>query len=485
MQLRRSFFITLLSSNLSTLVMFGVTVVLARLLTPEEIGVFSISVVFINLVAVFRDFGVGSYLVREKDLSVAQVRGALGLILTTSWVLAAGLYASAGPIADFYGQAGVAQVMHVLTFSFLLVPYAAVLSALLMRDMEAGKTAFVHSVSTVVYALTCITLALLDFGYMALAWANVANLLTNIACFWLVRPKAYVLRPSFRHWRGPLQFGSGAILGNLITTANNSAPDLVLGKAGGAHAVGLYSRANGLVGIFQQVAGPAINYNALPFIAKHHHANTDLAPLLAKSTSYLTGLAWPAYAVAAVFAHELIEVLYGARWLDAAPLVVVLCVSAAIRTGYSLCQPALLAIDRPYQAALAGGAGLVARLLLMGLLIGAGHGTQELMLFAIAISAADVLSTPVSAWLMARYFGYSIRASLTAHGASLGVGLACLVGALALKAGLPADWPSALRLSLAGISLSVVWWAALHALKHPLRHEIKHLKQRAPMTDAN
>lgn len=478
MQLRRSVLITLLSSNLSTVVMFGVTVVLARLLTPEEIGVFSISVVFINLVAVFRDFGVGSYLVREKNLSVAQVRSALGLILAASWVLAAGLYASARPIARFYGQDGVAEVMHVLTFSFLLVPYAAVLSALLMRDMEAGKNAFVNGVSTVVYASTCITLALMDFGYMALAWANVANLLTNIACFWIVRPRGYVLRPSFRGWRAPIKFGSGAILGNLITVGNNSVPDLVLGKTGGAHAVGLFSRANGLVGIFQQVAGPAINYNALPFIAKNHHAQAPLAPLLSTATSYLTGLAWPAYAVAAVFAKELIEVLYGARWLEAAPLVVALCASAAVRAGYTLCQPALLAIDRPYQAALSGGAGLAARLLLMGVLVGSGAGAQNLLLFAIAISAADILSTPASAWLMARYLGYSLKASLAAHLSSLKVGISCLIGALLMQAALPADWPVLLRLVLAGASLAGLWLAALLVFHHPLRQELQRVWRR-------
>lgn len=478
MQLRRSVLITLLSSNLSTVVMFGVTVVLARLLTPEEIGVFSISVVFINLVAVFRDFGVGSYLVREKHLSVAQVRSALGLILASSWVLAAVLCVSAHPIAEFYGQAGVADVMQVLTLSFLLVPYAAVLSALLMRDMEAGKNAFVNGVSTVVYASTCITLALMDFGYMALAWANVANLLTNIICFWLVRPKGYVLRPSFRGWRAPIKFGSGAILGNLITVGNNSVPDLVLGKTGGAHAVGLFSRANGLVGIFQQVAGPAINYNALPFIAKNHHAQAPLAPLLTTATSYLTGLAWPAYAVAAVFARELIEVLYGARWLGAAPLVMVLCASAAVRAGYSLCQPALLAIDRPYLAALSGGAGLAARLLLMALLVGSGTGAQDLLLFAIAISAADILSTPVSAWLMARYLGYSFKASLTAQVASLKVGASGLIGALLMQAALPANWPVLVRLVLASACLVGLWLATLHLFQHPLRQELQRVWRR-------
>lgn len=468
MQLRKSILITFLSSNSSTLVFFGVTVVLARLLTPADIGVFSIAVVFINLVAVFRDFGVASYLVREPDLKAQQVRSALGLVLTTSWILAGGLYLGAAPIARFYGQPGIADVMQVLTLSFLLVPYASVLSALLMREMAAGKNAFVSAVSTAVYAATCITLATLGFGYMAMAWANVANLLTNIAAFIYVRPKGMVLLPSFRGWRGPVRFGGGAILGNLVTIGNNSVPDLVLGKLNGPHEVGLYSRASGFVGIFQQVAGPAINYNALPFIAQRHHAQEALGPLLARSTSYLTGLAWPAYAVAAVFAAEFIEVLYGAAWLEAAPLVALLCLGSAARAGYQVSHAALLAIGKPYIAAASAGAGLAARLILLLSLSWLGYGVDDLWFFVAVICVADIVTVPVPAWLMARHLGYPLAMSLGAQLASLKVATACLAGALVLQAVLPSEWPAIAVALMAAVFLAGIWAAAIVGFKHPL-----------------
>ncbi len=475
MQLRRSVLITLLSSNSSTLVMFGVSVVMARLLSPAEIGVFSVAVVFINIVAVFRDFGIGSYLVREEHLTPAKVRSALGLVLCASWLLAIGLYFGSAPVAAFYGQSGIADVMRVLTLSFLLVPYAAVLSALLMRDMAAGKNAFVNAVSTLVFAGTCLGLAWLGFSYMAMAWANVANLLTNIICFLYVRPKGYVLVPLFSGWRHPMKFGTGAILGNLITTINQSIPDLVLGKVAGVRDVGLYSRANGLVGIFQQVAGPAVNYNALPFIAKNYHAKVPLGPMLATSSSYLTGLAWPAYIVAAVFAKELIEVLYGPQWLEAGPLVVVLCISAAMRTGYTLNQAALLAIDRPYVAAASSAANLVARLALLSLLFIPSLAAQNLLAFAIAISMADVISIPISAWLMSKYLGYSTKASLAAHRASLKVCTVCLAVALLARALLPTDWPAyVLLMAAAGLVLGV-WLSTLRYFHHPLTAELKRI----------
>ncbi len=470
MQVRRSLYITFLSSNATAIVMFALTIVLARLLTPAEIGVFSVTVVFINIVAVFRDFGVGPYLVREKDLTPGKIRAALGLLLTTSWVLAAALVLASGPIARYYGQPAIADVLHVLTLSFLLVPYASVLSSLLMRDMQAGRTASVNAFSTLVYAATCLSLAWLDFGALALAWANTANLVANIIGFYLVRPPGTPLRPAFRGWREPMRFGHGAIAGNLLTVTHTALPDLVLGKVQGAHEVGLYSRANGLVGLFQQVVGPAVSYNALPFIAQHHHASTPLAPLLARTTSYLTGLAWPAYLVIGLFAEPIVRLLYGPAWVEAVPLVPILCVAAAARIGYSLSQPALLAIGRPYVAACSVGANLAARVLMLWWL-----GSTDLWTFALALCIADLASLPVPAWLMARHLGFSVRQSLRAHLPSLGVTLACAAAALALDAGLPPHWPPAVTVATVTLVLGATWLAAVLGLRHPLREELVRL----------
>ena len=465
--LRRSLFITFFSTNAMTVVQFGVTLILARLLTPAEVGIFSITSVVIGLAAVFRDFGVSSYLQREKDLTPQKIRSALGLLLTTSWVLAAGIFLASDSIAKFYGQPGIAAVMRVLTISFVILPFASFFYSIMSRDLQAGKQAIVNAVGTVVYCVTCVTLAYRGYSYMSLAWANVANILATILVYIPFRPKGISFMPSLRGWRHPAAFGTGAILGNLINHIHASIPDLMLGKLSGPTSVGLYSRANGLVGIFQQIAGPTINYNALPYISANHHANIPLGPILSKATSYLTGFALPAFVVTAIFAREIIRVLYGANWIDAAPLVVVLCASFGLRIGYSLCQPAMAAIGRPYLSAIASGLAALARIALIFLL-----GARDVMTFAIALLIADLLTAPVPALLMAKYLGYSVRQSVGAHVPSLLVALVCAAVSLALEFCMPQAWPDVLRLVLVGVVLTPTWIASVLLLKHPLRAEL-------------
>jgi len=471
--LRRSLFITFFSTNAMTVVQFGVTLVLARLLTPAEVGIFSITSVVIGLAAVFRDFGVSSYLQRERDLTPQKIASALGLLLTTSWLLAAGIYLASDSVAAYYGQPGIARVMRVLTLSFCLLPFASFFYSLLSRDLNAGKQAIVNAAGTLVYALTCITLAYRGHSYMALAWANVANIGATIVVYLLLRPAGLRLLPSLRGWGRPVRYGTGAILSNLINYVHGAIPDLVLGKLSGPYSVGLYSRANGLVGIFQQIAGPTINYNALPYIAAHHHANEPLAPLLSKATSYLTGLALPAFAVTAVFARDIITVLYGAKWLNAAPLVPILCASYAIRIGFSLCPAALMAIGRPYLSALTSGAAVLTRIVLIAL-----FGAHDVLTFAWALVVADLIAIPVPALLMATYLRYSVRLSAAAQLPSIVLGLVCAAVALGLRASLPEQWPDLARLAIVGLVLAPTWLAAVLLLRHPLRAELPALPAR-------
>lgn len=479
--LRRSIFITFVSTNGATVIHFALTVVLSRLLTPAEVGIFSITYVLINIIGVFRDFGVSSYLQQEKDLTPEKASAAFGLLLASSWVLAVATYFSRHYISDFYGEPGIADVIAVLCISYAIVPFASFFYAILARDLQAGKQAIVNAVSAITYAVTCLTLAYFGFSYMALAWANVANIAATILVYQLIRPKDLPCRPIFSGWRDPLRFGAGAIIGNVVSTVHNAIPDLVLGKTSGVHDVGLYSRANGLVGIFQQIAGPTIGYNAVPYIARNHHGNEPLAPILAKATSYLTGLAWPAFIVIGIFAEEIIRVLYGHQWVAAAPVASLIALQALVRYGYSLSQAALIAIGRPYLSAFSSGASIIARLGIVFV-----FGAKDIMSFAVALCVADILTIGVPAYLMSRFLGYSISMSVKAHWPSVQVGLICLTNVILLKFLMPASWPVTVKLIIVAGIVVPTWFACLLLFRHPLRDELPSLLHKLlPETLAN
>ena len=76
---RKSLAINFASSSGATLVMFVVSIIVARILTPAEIGIYSIAIVLVNVAHVFREFGVSSYLQRAENLTPDKVRSAMGV----------------------------------------------------------------------------------------------------------------------------------------------------------------------------------------------------------------------------------------------------------------------------------------------------------------------------------------------------------------------------------------------------------------------
>lgn len=473
-QLRRSVFITLLSTNFTVLVSFGVIVALSHLLSPADVGIFSITVVFINVAAVLRDFGVASYLRQQKDLTQQQSRAALGLLITTGWSLALCLFIASEYLAGFYGQPGIGSALRVLTISFALIPFASYFHSQLGRNLQAGRQAAVNAIGLVAHAVTCLSLAYLEFGYMSLAWANVANQVFSLVAYWFLRPASVPLLPAFWGWRGMAKFGGSMMIGDMANEANNALPDLLLGKLAGPHEVGLYSRGNGLVGMFNQIIGPTVSYNALPYMAHSHHAGMPLAPVLSKSTTLLAAICWPGFAVLAVFSEEIIRVLFGAAWLEAAPVVAVICIQSAVKIGYLTSGAALVAVGYPSLYALKNVASLLARVVAVF-----ASGADTLMEFAIAICVADILSIPVTHYLASRYVGYTLRMSLVAHGRSFLVGGACLALALLLSQAMPADWPAILRLCVVGLTEVALWLTCILCFRHLLVEELEIIAKNA------
>jgi O-antigen/teichoic acid export membrane protein len=228
--LRQSLALTFLSSNGATAIQFVVTVVLARLLNPDEVGIYSVTAVMVSIAHLFRDFGVASYLQQEKELTREKVGAAFGVLLTSSWAIAALVFLLSWPAATFYGQEGIRKVMQVMALGFMFIPFGAVTHSLLTRDYRAKEQAYVRVAGTLAYAISAIGFAYMGFSYMSMAWANLINIIVTALAYMPFRPAVMPWLPRFKDWRRVLHFGAGATLGNSLGAINSAIPDVVLGK---------------------------------------------------------------------------------------------------------------------------------------------------------------------------------------------------------------------------------------------------------------
>ena len=334
-------------------IQFISTIILARLLTPEEIGVFSVAAVIIGFAQMIRDFGVANYLVAEKELTTLRIRTALGVTLFFAWLMAFILYATKGLIADFYNEPGIDAVLLVLSISFLFIPFTSTVLGLLRRELRFDVIFKISLISAICHACTAVLMAYNGFGFISLAWASLAGTISTIAVALIYKPTNAQFIPSLRELKRVFSFGASSSAASLLSEAGTSAQDLAIGRILGFSSVGFYSRAMGLIGIFNKLITSAIQPIALPAFSEKHRNNESLKEPYLKIFSYFSALSWPFFAMLAITTLPVIRLLYGDQWDTAAPIATILCIAFALQPFYYFSNSGLMAIGKVHSVLVA------------------------------------------------------------------------------------------------------------------------------------
>ncbi|WP_372720937.1 lipopolysaccharide biosynthesis protein [Immundisolibacter sp.] len=478
--IRKSLAISLTERYLITGVQLVSTMVLARLLSPHEIGVYSVATVFMGLIQAFRDMGVGQYLVQEAELTRDKIRTAAGAVLCTSWLLAPVVFFAAGPVAAFYREPGLADVLHVLALNLLLIPFGATVQAFLHRHMRFTPLLVIRLGSTVVQVTTGIVLAWSGYGFMSLAWASVAGVLATIVLVNFFRPPELRVLPSFRRMGNVFRFGGKAISMTLLTELSTGLPEMIVGRTLGMEPVGIYNRARGPLRLFSRLFSGSIFAVGMPHFARLHRESRPLLADYRRGAECVLGIAWPLFALMALFALPMVGVLYGPQWRESAALIPIMCLSASIGMMLPLSHELLIATGRVNRAL--GQVALQTALAAGVLVLASPYGLMALVRAAVALAVVIVL------W---RYFllrGWALaRGALPAMVArGCGVTAATAAGPLLVRLWLgPDPAQPLLALALAGALAVPGWLIGIALTGHPLAHEVargaKRIAPRAPV----
>lgn len=332
MGVRRSLAWSMLGHYGVMTLIFLSSVILSRLLTPAEIGVYSVAYSVMVVAQALREFGTSSYLVQEKDLTEDRLRSASGVTLVMGWGLALFFLLLSVPLAHWYGQPALGTMIRILSIDYFLLPVGAPLMALLVREMRFDVSSRISVIGSVVQMGVSVGLVLLGWSYYGLAWGAVAEAVSSVVLCTLYSPRRAWIWPGFRDWRRVAAFGWRAATTNILLTLNESSTDLVVGRFLGPAAAGFFSRANGLTNmLFTRVWGGAATVVMAEF-SRRNHDGEPLEEGYTHAIALLTGIAWPVLAVLSISAGLVVSLLLGPQWNESVILVRILCFAAMIDT---------------------------------------------------------------------------------------------------------------------------------------------------------
>jgi O-antigen/teichoic acid export membrane protein len=384
-------------------IQFLAVLALARILSPEDIGAYSVAAFLMTLLHAFRDFGVVQYIIQERELTTQKIRSAMGVAILLAAAVALLMFASSGFVARFYDNPSLEQILVVMAASFAISPLGSLLVGIFRRESHLRKVFCAKIVSVLCHATVALLLAMNDFGALSLAWANFAGILSFGVVTTLMRPKGLPWLPQFSNIKDVLSFGSIATLGNAANNAGTNVPDIVLGKVMDMAAVGYFSRANGLVQLFTKLISGALLPLVLPHFSDIRRQGKEAAPYYISSVQYLTAFSWPFFAVMMLLAQPIVLTLYGPQWYPSVPVVELLCVAGALASLSAFAAHAMVANGEVRKSTTSQ---LIAQPFRIGsVVIGCHYGL-------IYVALALIVSECVTFVIVARYIQKTIRVGL-------------------------------------------------------------------------
>lgn len=469
MSVRKSMAWSLTGSFGFFIIQFVASVIVARLLTPAELGVYGVALAALTLLTAFQNLGFQSFIIRETDMDAA-TRGTVHTMAILQAIgLALLLYVGAPLLASFLDEPRVTPALRILCLYALLVPFETLASGHLQKRGRFDLLTAMALARVLVGAAALVALAYAGYSYASMAWGSVIGQLVAMAMAFALAGRDLAVRPTLSRWRKVWAYGSNILATMTLANIFSRLPDIALGKLAGMAMVGLYGRASGIIESFNT----GVMYGVQRVIMKSMVDSRDqvgrIDYVYLRAVRAATGLFWPMYAGLAVLAGPVITMIYGHKWAAAAPVLSLLCIAAVIQTALVARQEVLITTGRvselPRLEGVRGSIGLV--LFIAGASQGLVPAAASRIAEALTQHALFVRSIRVAA-------DTSFGAIYRCYGPSLVVTIAAILPSVALM-----QWhgwddviPPAQFAGAIGAGM-LLWLAAIHLVGHELRNEIR------------
>jgi O-antigen/teichoic acid export membrane protein len=319
---------------------WGVTIIVARLLVPSDYGIVGMAAIYINLLTLFSEFGIGTAVVTLQDLTEDQVSqlNMLSLLLGLLGFLISG--AAAIPLGKFFHAPNLPVVVIVLSGGFVVSGLRTVPYSLLQKELRFKLLAVIEGLQGVVQAVVTLTFALLGFGYWALVLGLFSFSVTPTVLTLLWRRQSFAL-PRLSSVRKVLVYSRHILIGRLCWASYTNSDFIIAGRILGVAPLGAYTLAWTLALAPLDKLTTLVNRVTPSVFAKIQTDSEALRRYLRNITGGIALIVFPVTIGMALVAPEFIPFVLGFKWCAAVVPLQLLALHALISSNVILLSPLL------------------------------------------------------------------------------------------------------------------------------------------------
>lgn len=293
---------------------FVVTIFLSRLLGPADFGLIALIFTFTAIADNFTEGGFKNAIIQETNVTQKELSSIFFMYITVGLILCSLTIISAPLISKFYNQS-LTLLTIVVAFTYLINPLAFIQEALLQKELKFKALAISQMVSKTLGAIMGISMAYMGYGVWALIWSMHTSAIIRTLMLFGQRKWMPYLHFKWIDLKKYWKVGSNIFFSGLLFNITNRIDYLIMGKFFTPTDLGLYSRAkeNGFLPAL--IFGNVIRGTFLGVYAKIKTDTEQLKKMFIDSSNAIFILVTVGCFSLAMFTHEIILVLFGAKWL--------------------------------------------------------------------------------------------------------------------------------------------------------------------------
>jgi O-antigen/teichoic acid export membrane protein len=332
--------INIVGRQLLSLVVFTT---LARLLDPSAFGMVGLVGVYLALVGMFADQGIGLALIQRQYLEPKHLDTAYWFNTGCALVLCLATIALAEPVSKLLGEPRLIPLLRWSSLSLVIGASASVHGTLLVKAMDFRRNTILQLVANLAGGAVGVGMALAGCGVWALVGQQLAGALGGAIFLWTISPYRPSITFSISHLRDLIRVSSSVFASSILWFVTSRLDQIVIGRFMGVPALGLYVIAGKVPDLAKVVTHQPITEVSLPALSKLQGDHPQMRKAIYTGMELNAILAFAVFVGIASVAPDLIPCLFGAKWAAAAGLCSLLSLYSLVFTLQVFIYPTLLA----------------------------------------------------------------------------------------------------------------------------------------------
>ena len=299
------------------IITWAVTIMVMRLLSPEDYGLLAMATVFVAFMFMISEAGLSPALVQKETIDENSLRQSFGFVIVMNLSFMLILNLSAPVIAEFFGDEQLVSILRVLSLQFIFIAISTIPEVLLERKLKLKNLSLIFLVTTILASFLTLALAFAGYGVWSLVFGNVFSCVCSAIILNVVAPFRLFPKFSLKGMRSILFFGGNITLSNVLRFFYTQADVVIVGRLLGKEVLGFYSVAMHLASLPVQKVSAIINEVFFPIFSRIQHDKEKIRFSVIKGIKVLGFIAFPLLWGISSIANEIVLLLLGQKWFDA------------------------------------------------------------------------------------------------------------------------------------------------------------------------